>query len=246
MIVVVEKKDFTYSHYRKTLLKLKEKHSFSFFDDISKNDVILRHDIDISLKPALKIAELEADIGIHSTYFILFHSSFYNPFSPSSSKIIKQIIKMGHRVGLHYDGSFILSNNLQPKETILQELGLFSQHFNNDINLISAHNPTINKKISLKFGGKMIDADSPKFKKNRKYISDSVQNWREGSFSKFNNISQLYILTHPIWWTKQGLSRKKILQELVGGTFDQHKKEIEELKKLQTNYLNRLKMEKNE
>ena len=244
LIFVIEKKDFSYEYYKEALLRLKKTHSFSFFENISKNDIILRHDIDIALKPALNIAELESKIGVYSTYFILFHSPFYNPFSTTSSKIIKKIMNLGHKIGLHYDTSFILENKLHPEETISQELKLISQHFDEQINVISAHNPTTNQKISLKLIKKIIDADSPKLKKDRKYISDSVQNWREGSFSKFVSINQLYILTHPIWWTKQGKTRKEILQSLVGGTLDQHKNEIADLKKLQNNYLHNLKIKR--
>jgi len=234
-------KNFTYTNYIDSLNKLKEKHKFSFFETFSKNDVILRHDIDISLEPALKIAEIEYKKNIFSTYFILFHSPFYNPFSTKSTQIIKKIRKMGHKIGLHYDSSYYIQNNLSPNKMIKHELEVFNQHFNDEINLISAHQPTINKKIQLKLNKKIINVDSLKFRKNRKYISDSVQNWREGSIEKFTDYSQLYILTHPIWWTKKGLSRKLILKELVGGKFDEYKKSIKELKKLQDQYLINLK-----
>lgn len=240
---MIEKKDFSYSCYKETLLKLKENHKFSFFDNFTNNDVILRHDIDIALSPALEMAELESEIGVYSTYFILFHSPFYNPFSPSSSKVIRKIMEFGHRIGLHYDISFIAENRLQIDETISQELKLFSQHFNDEINLISSHNPTTNQKASLNLGKQIIDADSPKLKTNRKYITDSVQNWREGPFSKFINIPELYILIHPIWWTKEGKTRNEILQSLSGGHLDQHKKEIEWLKEFYDNYLNNLRTE---
>lgn len=238
--------DFTYSYYRKSLLKLKDTHKFSFFDNYSHDDIILRHDVDISLNSALEMAELESEIGIYSTYFILFHSPFYNPFSPTSSRMIRKILEMGHKIGLHYDSSYILENNLDANVTIKQELKLFSQHFNEKINLFSAHNPTTNKKIILRLGNEFLDADEHKLKINRKYISDSVQNWREGSFLKFANQSQLYVLIHPIWWTKNGESREEILQSLVGGDLDQYKKEIQSLKKYQDEYLKMINKTNNE
>ena len=65
--------------------------------------IILRHDVDCSLELALKIAEIENHLGIDSTFFILFHLELYNPFSPSASKIINQILKLVHNIGLNYN-----------------------------------------------------------------------------------------------------------------------------------------------
>ena len=87
----------------------------------------------------------------------------------------------------------------------------------------------------------IIGADSLKFKENRKYLSDSVQNWREGSFSNFIAYENLYILIHPIWWSDDNKSRVAILQSLEGGDLDYYKKEIEYLKNLQNYYLSKIK-----
>ena len=72
---------FTYDHYGKTLKKIKEKRKFATFRKNSDHDVILRHDIDCSLKAALKMAKIEDDLDVTSTYFILLTSEFYNPFN---------------------------------------------------------------------------------------------------------------------------------------------------------------------
>lgn len=240
----MEERDFRYSHYKKILLKLKENHEFCFLDNFSNNDVILRHDVDISLISAVKMAKIESELGIKSTYFILFHSQFYNPFSVSASKAIQKIIELGHKIGLHYDRSFFIENKLQPGETISEELKDFSQHFNQKINLVSAHNPTLNKKNAIKFSNEIIDADSPTLKIDRKYISDSVQYWREGSFSKFTNLTKLYILIHPIWWTEKGKLRNDIMDDYSKEICLNHKKEICEMKRVQDQYVNNLRVEK--
>ena len=81
--------NFSYEHYKNTLKEIKEKRKFSTFHNNSNNDVILRHDVDSSLKAALTMAKIEYDLDIQSTYFILFTSDFYNPFSIDSSKFIR-------------------------------------------------------------------------------------------------------------------------------------------------------------
>lgn len=234
------KRDFSYEFYENTLKELQKNHEFVFLDNVSNNDVILRHDIDIALDPALKMAKIENKLDISSTFFVLFQSPFYNPFSISSSKIIREILDLGHRIGFHYDSSAYKKNNLKPEEIIMKEIDVMNNYFDTSIKEIAAHNPTSNNKLEFILP-EIINADSKKFKENRKYLSDSVQNWREGAFSNYISEKNLYILIHPIWWSENNLERVEILKSLSEGELDSHKKEIEQMELFQNDYLNRLK-----
>ena len=64
-------------------------------------DVILRHDVDLSLDAALRMAELEAEAGAAATYFLMTRSEFYNLDAPSGVEAIERLRELGHRVGLH-------------------------------------------------------------------------------------------------------------------------------------------------
>ena len=83
----------------------------------SKKFLILRHDVDFSLDYALKLAKKEAKNEIKSTYFILLHGEYYNPFDKKNTKIIKEISNLGHEIGLHYDTDFF-QNHLKKKVII--------------------------------------------------------------------------------------------------------------------------------
>ena len=77
--------DFSYPVYEKLLkVLLRSRSNLCFRDcaegDIESNYLILRHDIDYSPAAALRMAELEANLGVKATYFILFSSSYYNLF----------------------------------------------------------------------------------------------------------------------------------------------------------------------
>ena len=58
--------------------------------------VLLRHDVDRKPKNALRMAELERELGIHSTYY------FRHPYT-FIPEIIRQIYSFGHEVGYHYE-----------------------------------------------------------------------------------------------------------------------------------------------
>ena len=97
---------FSYDAYR-SLLSLCLESGYGFcgytdWHDLSKA-IILRHDIDYSLKRALPIARIESEMGIKSTYFILLRGDFYNVFSDDAMRVIRSLADMGHAIGLHFD-----------------------------------------------------------------------------------------------------------------------------------------------
>ena len=208
--------EFSYSHYENTLRDIKKTHRFSSYQDSSNDDVILRHDVDYSLESAVRMAEIEKQLEVRSTYFILLHSEFYNTFSPSSIKKINQLLKAGHYLGLHYDASALLEINHDPSDIIKKEIEIMEKHFQTEIKVISAHDPSIQQKISLKLPSDILDAYAERFTVDRKYFSESVQYWREGCFCKnIYEYKKLQILIHPIWWTKDGISMKNIMKNLL-------------------------------
>ena len=70
-----------------------------FIKSVKKPDyfIIIRHDIDENISLALRMAEIEKEYGIHSTYYVRMVNSVFNP------AIIKRIAGMGHEIGYHYE-----------------------------------------------------------------------------------------------------------------------------------------------
>lgn len=64
--------------------------------DLPQKFIILRHDIDKNPKNALKVAHLDHQIGIQSTFYWLASSPVYRP------SIIKKVFALGHEIGYHY------------------------------------------------------------------------------------------------------------------------------------------------
>jgi hypothetical protein len=68
-----------------------------FMSSSGSKSVILRHDIDITAVPALRLARLEEQHGISGSYY--FRTTRYS-FKP---QIIKEIASLGHEIGYHYE-----------------------------------------------------------------------------------------------------------------------------------------------
>lgn len=103
--------DFTLKTYRQLLLALAATgHTFQTFcayltrpsfQSKPKNEpagtVILRHDIDSIPQRALRMALIEADLGISGTYYFRMTREVFD------RQIIQEIANMGHEIGYHYE-----------------------------------------------------------------------------------------------------------------------------------------------
>lgn len=62
-----------------------------------------RHDIDVSLEAAAKLARFAQLAGVRATFYVMANSEFYNPFSTLGEATLSVVAKCGHRVGMHVD-----------------------------------------------------------------------------------------------------------------------------------------------
>jgi hypothetical protein len=133
--------NFTFRHYRDIILLAKKKgYTFSTFNDYDHNKskrrlILLRHDVDINLINALKLAKIENKLGAVSTFFIRLHAPF-NVFSYDNYPILKKIINLSHEIGLHYEQDFFTILN---EKNIIQTFNRERSVLENIINEILSH-----------------------------------------------------------------------------------------------------------
>ena len=113
--------DFTIKTYKSLLQILMEKKYLflSFQEYIQKkysiqnsnlSFVILRHDVDRLPQNALRMAQLEAQMNIKSTYFFRVINKTFK------SNIIKKIAELGHEIGYHYENLSTVSKQIKNKK----------------------------------------------------------------------------------------------------------------------------------
>lgn len=223
---------FTFEHYF-DVLEFAKKSKFEVipvgeYQSIRSkpNFILLRHDVDISLHHALKIASLEHQRGFRSTYLILLHSEYYNALSRESAGVIKEIRSLGHEVGLHYDTAF--------QTNLVDEANLLSSITGEKVKVIAQHNPTVSPQSDHRSKMNFVDAkDIP-----AQYLSDSVQNWRTGCMCKHvTKADGLQILTHPIWWSETGMTREEIASEFVKLEIDHAYARLDSTREMHAKYL---------
>lgn len=222
--------DFTLDKYRELCFALLENHyvplTFSKYlencNKLSNKFVIMRHDIDRKPFNALKMAELENEIGVRSTYYFRYPYTFY-------PNIIKEIADLGHEVGYHYE---VLSKS---KGDFKRAIELFENELNkfraiSDIRTICMHGSPLSKYDNRDlwkhedFGRFGIDGEAYLSVKDVSYFSDTGRSWNSKAnirdflygnvkssinvsttdelirFTKQREIEAFYILTHPERW----------------------------------------------
>lgn len=97
-------RDFTFKIYKSLLITLRnakyEIYTFEKYltaERLSEKVLILRHDVDRLAQSAWRMARMEAEMRIRSTYYFRVVPEVYN------EKIIKEISNIGHEIGYHYE-----------------------------------------------------------------------------------------------------------------------------------------------
>lgn len=105
--------EFTIPHYRRMLQVAASNYTFIGFDDDKRGErgILWRHDIDCSVHRALRLAEIESELGIRSTYFVQTGSMFYNALETEVRRRLHGIVSLGHDIGLHFDAQVYQDGN---------------------------------------------------------------------------------------------------------------------------------------
>ena len=196
-------RDFSTDHYREIVAAICRSHKTLCFRDIHAlgrsvfeipKFVIMRHDVEFSIPAALRMAEIEAEQGVQSTFFLL-QTSDYNPFEEDEAVLIRKILDLGHDLGLHYDAALFERMGVDPLATAKAQIDLFEAFFRTKIHAMSSHMPMRSGRTFSIPG--VIDTYNPMYLTEMKYISDSTQAWREGVVTdNLETYNHIHLLTH--------------------------------------------------
>lgn len=65
--------------------------------------VTFRHDVDVSLRAAVRMAAMQQRLGVRSTFYVMARSPYYRVQDSESRACIAAIRSCGHEIGLHVD-----------------------------------------------------------------------------------------------------------------------------------------------
>jgi len=219
--------DFTEKNFKQLVELAKQKYKFITYDEVKnsgENVVLWRHDVDFSMHRALKLARIEAEANVVCTYFLYPHSTMYNLLEDEVSKIVKDIIKLGHKIGLHFEPAHyrLYFEEIDRFKKYLQiEKNLLVDLFETDVNVFSFHNPDVGGWVEFEEFDVcgMVNTYSKFLKDNFFYCSDSNGYWR---FKRLEDVlrgdeKRLHILLHPEWWVPNEMSARDRINRCIDG-----------------------------
>lgn len=205
---------FTRDGYRRLLGRfLDSGYRPATFADVRPDcrDLIVRHDVDLSLEAAVNIAELEHEIGIRATYFVMVSGSYYNIYSSDGRRLLTRLRELEHHIGLHFDPAVYPPDQSIAAycDAVAHEFAQLSAFIADPVEIISFHNPRRDLVNRERPPGSPPHAYEPRFFQGLAYVPDSGGEWRFGGpFEQpaFKRGTAIHLLTHPIWWDHEEAS----------------------------------------
>jgi len=189
------------------ILKIIQEYSYEFIKitdnhipNVNKKYFLLRHDVDMSPKGAIKLGKIEAENNVVSNYFFQINAATYQFLSPVCIDICKELQSMGHVVGLHVDSALFSEEEDKIRGTIDWTRDNF---FPMDY-AISFHRP------QPKFLGRKYDCLASAYDKDffskECYASDS--RGEDKFYIKLESLLTskspfIQLLLHPCWWENE-------------------------------------------
>jgi hypothetical protein len=207
---------YSLPHYRHMLEQAKSRYWLPLVREVAcgvpdRSFLLIRHDVDITPWSALRMAELEHSLGVHTTYYYRFHAPFYNLMDGAVLDSVRAVAAMGHEVGLHYEPGFFLERGMDPTQGTRNDIRTFEELVGFRTHSIAQHQPATGP-VLTDISNDHPCAYQPALVRDIPYFGDSGFHWREGCVcTKFAH-RQVHTLIHPHSWVRDERSWQDVLR----------------------------------
>jgi hypothetical protein len=175
--------EFSHSDYRLLLESLVEagyrvRSVSTMGEPLDGPTVYLRHDVDFHLVGQDVMAEIDNEVGVESTFFILV-SGHYNPFLHENRTIIERIAELGCEVGLHYDLRDYPLDLSVARQHLEFEADLVERLSGQPVTSICMHEPSAGHDDFFRSTDVYVHPHDLRWGEGLEYISDSCRAWRD-------------------------------------------------------------------
>jgi len=202
--------------YRRLLERLQAaEYTFVGFDGpVGPREVALRHDVDLSVERAVSMAELEASLGVRSTYCFLVTAPVYDLLAPECRRGVEAIVEAGHDVGLHFDPHHYWGgrpDSADVEARVAAERESLERVAGTDVDAVSLHVPP-EWALGATYEG-FESTYQPRYFEDVTYVSDSSQKWRREHPFAGEVPRRMQLLVHPGLWHQGHRPIAEIVEE---------------------------------
>lgn len=208
---------FSYNEFKNLIGIVKQNLPIVDYKDVKDNTerfCILRHDIEFSIDRAYKLAKIEKELGVVSTYTVQVRNNTYNALSEKNIDLISKIKELGHHIGLHQNPPSSMKLDTL-KDYIMRDINILEDCYGFEIDRFAFHRPKkeyLNCYVELDNKINCYDKKFFHFFEDKPesleilYLADSNHKWKYGYPLDFNfsKINKLQLLTHPFSWSNSG------------------------------------------
>jgi len=208
---------FSYNEFKNLINMVQQNLPIVDYKDVNDNTkkfCVLRHDIEFSIDRAYKLAKIEKELGVVSTYTVQVRNNTYNALSEKNIDLISKIKELGHHIGLHQNPPSSMKLDTL-KDYIMRDITILEDCYGFEIDRFAFHRPKkeyLNCYIELDNRINCYDKKFFHFFEDKPesleilYLADSNHKWKYGyplDFD-FSKINKLQLLTHPFSWSDSG------------------------------------------
>lgn len=218
--------EFTEKGFRSLLQALKVGgYRFARFGEPAGDQHVLwRHDVDLSVHRATRLAAIEAEMGAQATYFLNPRCVGYSLAEATIRALVNAIVDAGHIIGLHFDSGNVAQDRLsfaQVERAVDRDRRLLETLTGHKVEALSWHNPDMSN--VLEFEADVVaglpSAYGRDLRSTYEYCSDSNGYWRYRPMGEVIAAGKprLHLLTHPEWWTPAPLTASQRFDRALNG-----------------------------
>jgi peptidoglycan/xylan/chitin deacetylase (PgdA/CDA1 family) len=193
--------EFNLDVYGQMFVSLRAHYAFKPVKTIAapaENVCYLRHDIDLHIEGIDRIAEIDASLGIPSTFFVLL-SAKYNVLNCDNITILKRAVELGHDIGIHYDLRAYPADVYDAFTHLQYEIQLLQRVLETRVTCMTMHEPSAGHEDVFRELGYLVNPHHF----DVRYISDSCKRWRDDRIvdaMEGRGPSRLHLNIHPELW----------------------------------------------
>ena len=208
---------FSYNEFKNLINMVQQNLPIVDYKDVNDNTkkfCVLRHDIEFSIDRAYKLAKIEKELGVVSTYTVQVRNNTYNALSEKNIDLISKIRELGHHIGLHQNPPSSMKLDTL-KDYIMRDITILEDCYGFEIDRFAFHRPKkeylncyveLDNKINCYDKKFFYFFDETPSSLEILYLADSNHKWKYGyplDFD-FSKINKLQLLTHPFSWSDSG------------------------------------------
>lgn len=182
--------------------------------------IVWRHDVEYSVSNMHHLVEIDTDEQCVVTLFVQTHSDLYNFWDPETVAFVRQWIKWGHHIGLHFDCAYYGLQGLERLEELIGfEGGLLERIYDTEISAFSFHNPHgVILQYRDNYAGLVNAYNRDLFGGDVVYVSDSNGRWREKTIRDVlenPGTTRAQVNVHDTWWTNRRIPQIEKLESAL-------------------------------